>query len=100
MSQPSKIIVNIETQKILHNIQDITQKIKRELMIINEMIRDKGNVTEALTEANSALVQTAKELGIKSIDELLTFDESDEKNMFGVLSVDDITQKLMSVMDT
>ncbi|KAK0085135.1 hypothetical protein PV325_005722 [Microctonus aethiopoides] len=100
MSQPSEIFVNIETQKILHNIEDVTQKIKRELIIINEMIGDKGNLTEALTVANAALVQTANELGIKSLDELLTLDESDEKNMLGVVSVDDITQKLMAVMDT
>lgn len=64
------------------------------------MIGDKGNLTEALTVANAALVQTANELGIKSLDELLTLDESDEKNMLGVVSVDDITQKLMTVMDT
>ncbi|XP_011312267.1 uncharacterized protein [Fopius arisanus] len=96
--------VKIQIQKILISINDITEKIKQEMGMINEMVKAKGHLTLTIDEANDMLAKIAKKRVSNPTGQLLDtqyiHDEFDSLNAFDPITMDLITQKLMAIMDT
>lgn len=67
------------------------------------MVKARGNLTITIDEANAILAKVAKNRSITTADELLdTQNEEnlDDFNLLESVNMDEITQKLMAIMDT
>lgn len=87
-SQDSQANVDIKIQNTLISINDITQKIKKELDMINELVKESGQLHIAVEAANQTLSKKVQEMGM-NVGQIIS--ESKEKNGLESNLLDSVT---------
>ncbi|KAF7990273.1 hypothetical protein HCN44_000078 [Aphidius gifuensis] len=85
-----------QVQDVLLEINNVALKIKQKLTAINELTDSQGDMIMNVMEANKYLSDRAKDLGIKSIGELLksTHDEDENNDILANLRINDLLKNL------
>lgn len=86
-----------QVQDVLLEINNVALKIKQKLKSINELTNGQGDLIINVMEANKYLLDEAKKLGIKSINNLikLTDDEDENTDILANLQLDDLFKNLI-----
>lgn len=87
--------IQIEIQKTLISINDITMKINGEMKMINETIKENGQYDAALTETKEKLMRHAQDLGL-DVNDILSKVVNQTTVQFLETHLDSIVQKLSS----
>ncbi|KZC06970.1 PREDICTED: uncharacterized protein LOC107195241 [Dufourea novaeangliae] len=70
--------ITVEIHQTLLSINRLTLKIKNELGVINELIKENGQLSAAVTNANETLTAAAEGMGINVEDVLHNNEEENE----------------------
>ncbi|KAG7198714.1 hypothetical protein KM043_001705 [Ampulex compressa] len=90
--------VTVELQKMLICINNVALKIRRELSIINELVKENGQLFMAVEGANQSLSTVATGMGIN----LSTLTESEkglQLNLPEPLTSMSVTEQILSCID-
>ncbi|XP_071636823.1 uncharacterized protein [Temnothorax longispinosus] len=73
----SETDVGITIQRTLISINDVSLKIKKELELIKEFVKENGHLHAVVNTANQALAMQAQEMGM-NIEEIITDSERND----------------------
>ncbi|TGZ52762.1 Uncharacterized protein DBV15_02482 [Temnothorax longispinosus] len=91
----SETDVGITIQRTLISINDVSLKIKKELELIKEFVKENGHLHAVVNTANQALAMQAQEMGM-NIEEIITDSERNDRlepNLLGSITSTTVTEK-------
>ncbi|XP_032663107.1 uncharacterized protein LOC116840455 [Odontomachus brunneus] len=93
--------VDVKIQKTLVAINDITLKIKKELELIEELVKENGHLHTAVNTANETLSRKVEKMGInlEQIMNKIKDGERLELDLLGTITSSQITESLLGQID-
>ncbi|XP_077259975.1 uncharacterized protein LOC143896200 [Temnothorax americanus] len=91
----SETDVGITIQRTLISINDVSLKIKKELELIKEFVKENGHLHAVVNAANQALAMQVQEMGM-NIEKIISDSERNDRlepNLLGSITSTTVTEK-------
>lgn len=96
MNTSNEIDIGINVQQTLISINDVCLEIKKELEMINKLVRENGHLHTVVNTANQTLSEKVQEIGMNVAEIISKIERNDrlDLNLLGPITSSTVTEKL------